>query len=152
MGLLKIAFVLITVTAIVACAVYYTNSLMAKTLNEPFEKHDSNDAAAGADGDGKKKTRIVLFHAEWCGHCVTYIKSGVFMDTYRDKVMTDAQFENVEFVMYDADTHKAMLAKYNVRSFPTIVALDPSGKLIDTFAGDRTDPADLIRFAQSAIA
>lgn len=159
MGLIKVAFIVLLIATIVGCGVYYMNSIVIPSPQVSLERAEFADPSdtpkkAGSDAgssDGGGGVRIALFHAEWCGHCVTYIKSNVFMNTYNTRIATDAQFENVSYVMYDADTNKELVKKYNIHGFPTIVALDSSGRLIDTFAGDRNNSDELLRFTQKAL-
>lgn len=90
------------------------------------------------------KVRVCLFYATWCGHCERYLKSGIFEDTYKQ---IQAKNPNIVFEKIDYDENKNLASKYGVNSFPTIVAIDSSGKKLENFKGDRNNPDDLMQFA-----
>ena len=61
---------------------------------------------------GGNKTKVILFKADWCGHCKTF------------KPIWDAvikQYDNLDFTVYDADKDKDSLTKYNIEGFPTVI-------------------------------
>lgn len=61
---------------------------------------------------GGKKTKVMLFKAEWCGHCKSF------------KPIWDIvtkQYDNLDFVVYDSDKNVDDITKYNVSGFPTII-------------------------------
>ena len=87
--------------------------------------------------------KIVLVHATWCSHCVAYVKSGTFLRTFNEQVKGK---RNVEFEMLDYDKNKDVAEKYDINSFPTIIAVDGKGELLGKFEGDRNKPSDLVAF------
>ncbi len=61
---------------------------------------------------GGNKTQVILFKADWCGHCKTF------------KPIWDVvtkQYNNLEFIVYDADKDKDSLITYNIQGFPTVI-------------------------------
>lgn len=86
-------------------------------------------------------TKVLLFHATWCGHCKKYEQSGVFDKTSKNSP------NNVQFIKYDYDTNTELAGKYNIQAFPTIISVDGTGQIIDTFKGDIYDQNALIAFA-----
>ena len=78
-------------------------------------------------GGASKNNQLVLFKAEWCGHCKN------FKSTW-DKLQSELKNE-VEFVTYDADQHKEIMTKYNIQGFPTLI-LNAGNKAIE-YNGDR---------------
>ena len=92
------------------------------------------------------KLKICLYKATWCSHCNRYLQSHVFEDTY-DSVK--GKYNDVVFVTYDFDENKKLAEKYNVNSFPTIIAVDKNGNLLDTFEGDRNNKDELMRFVEA---
>ena len=63
-------------------------------------------------GGGDNDIEVLLFKAEWCGHCKR------FKSTW-DKLKEN--FSNkYKFIAYDADNDKDIIEKYNVQGFPTI--------------------------------
>lgn len=91
------------------------------------------------------KLQIALFKAEWCGHCRTFLKSNVFDDAY---AKAKDQYPGVVFVTYDFDSNKELASKYNVNSFPTIIAIDGDGNYLTKFNGDRTSTDELVKFVK----
>lgn len=89
-------------------------------------------------------TKVLLFYAIWCGHCQKYEKSGVFESCSKNAP------NNVKFIKYDYDKNTELAGKYDVQAFPTVISVDGTGKLIDTFKGDIYDEAALIAFAKEA--
>ncbi len=89
---------------------------------------------------------VVLIHADWCGHCVKYLNSGVF-----DNV-AEAYDGKVVFDKWEHSKCKDKLGKYGVSGFPTIIAInaDTGDKLMD-FHGDRSNQEDLKKFAEQAL-
>lgn len=90
------------------------------------------------------KLKVLLIHAEWCGHCKNYRtptnKFLAFYDQLKDK------YPGVVFEEIDCDQHKDLVAKYNVKGYPTIIAVKPDGTLLSDFIGDRNKLADLDDF------
>lgn len=89
--------------------------------------------------------RILLVHATWCSHCKTYIRSGTF-DTAYNEIKKNGKYQGVVFEKIDYDKNKDVAEKYDINSFPTIIAVDGNGKLLDKFSGDRDNKSDLVRF------
>jgi len=73
------------------------------------------------------KPKLVLFKAEWCGHCSRFKPT---WEELKNKIT------NVDFVTYDADSNQSELSTYNVEGFPTII-LDNNNKKIE-YNGDRS--------------
>ena len=79
-------------------------------------------------GGGSEKTQIILFKADWCGHCKT------FKPTWE---ALSKQYNNkYEFIIYDADKQTDKFKEYKVESFPTIIA--KKGEQRMNYEGDRS--------------
>ena len=72
-------------------------------------------------GGSENKVNLILFKAEWCGHCQN------FKPTWES---LQKNLNNVNFVTYDADSNENEMQKYNVEGFPTIM-LEKDQKLIE---------------------
>lgn len=130
-------FVLVVVAAAVFMAYKDIRSSMPKVdggLSENFE-------------EGKLK--ICLYKATWCGHCTKYLQSGVFDSTY-ESIKGKPEYADVVFATIDFDENKDSAEKYNVNSFPSIIAIDKQGNLISRFEGDRYKSEELIKFVDES--
>ena len=92
--------------------------------------------------------KIALFKADFCGHCKDYLRSNVFEDTYTTIKGKD-NFRGVVFVTYDYDQNKQLAEQYNIESFPSIIAIDGAGNMLNTFDGDRYNKEDLVKFVEA---
>lgn len=96
-------------------------------------------------------TRICLFYATWCPHCEKYLnhpdKPFDRASTLAKKSLTSVVFEKIDY-----DQNKNLADKYDVNSFPSIIAIGPDGKKIADFEGNRLDPKQLVKFAQKVSA
>jgi thiol-disulfide isomerase/thioredoxin len=91
------------------------------------------------------KLKICLYKAEWCGHCRELLKAGTFNSAY-ESIKDKPEYKDVVFVTYDFDENKALAEKYNINSFPSIIAVDKDGNLLNNFEGNRNSKDDLIKF------
>ena len=83
--------------------------------------HDLNAALAQAKATGRKV--LIDFEATWCGPCKT-------MDEW---IWTDAEVaarlsDGFVGVKLDGDTEKALVTRFNVGGYPTMIVLDAAGK------------------------
>jgi protein disulfide-isomerase A6 len=63
-------------------------------------------------GGSNSKAKIILFKANWCIHCQTFLPEWKKLQ---------AKYENkYEFITYDSDAHKEIASKYDVQGYPTI--------------------------------
>ena len=86
------------------------------------------------------KPKIMLFYATWCKHCENFLKSGKWEEYVHDH-------PDVEFSTHDYDKESKLCDKYNVNSFPTIVA-EHEGKVYK-FEGDRTNTEHMKKFVEA---
>jgi thiol-disulfide isomerase/thioredoxin len=81
-------------------------------------------------GGGDKKIDIMLFKADWCGHCKH------FKPTW-EKISTSNKYNNkFNFIMFDADTQSDKFTEYKVDAFPTILIKD--GNIVKPYEEDRS--------------
>lgn len=125
------------VLAILVLAAYMAYVDVAKLWKAGSSKREGFSA--------EPKLKICLYKASWCSHCTDYLKSNVFENTYMD---VKGKHSDVVFATIDFDENKALAEKYNIDSFPSIIAVDANGKLLDTFDGDRYKKEDLVRFVE----
>ena len=95
-----------------------------------------------------RKLTVMLFHATWCPHCVNYINSGKWE---KSEKAAKSSFKAVEFEKHDFDKmDKAKANKYDVKSFPTILAEDSNGRIY-RFQGNRDLEQHIVKFVSSAL-
>lgn len=127
---------LIVIILFVSYAVYFIYRQFKK--NMPLEKFS------------EPKLKIVLFYAVWCPHCEDYLSSKVFSSTY-EELKKNPKYASVVFEELDYDKNKSVANKYNVSSFPSIIAVSSEERLIDTFNGDRYDRDVLKAFVDKSL-
>lgn len=127
------AFVLV----ILAYAVYMAYVDIMKNMPKRVESFE------------EPKVKICLYKATWCSHCTNYLKSKVFEDTYAS-IKDKSEYKDVVFATYDYDENKKLAEKYNINSFPSIIAVDSEGNYIDKFSGDRSNKDDIISFVDKS--
>jgi thiol-disulfide isomerase/thioredoxin len=88
-------------------------------------------------GGGDDKIKLMLFKADWCGHCKQ------FKPTWEN--ISKAYESKFNFIVYDADTQKEKFEEYKVDAFPTILAKKDNN--IITYKGERSIH-DLTNFLQ----
>jgi protein disulfide-isomerase-like protein len=113
----------------------YTNlckSLKEKSLIK-FDSNDINDNAFNMSGGGilDKNDKLVLFKAEWCGHCKKFVP---IWDNLKQKYENNS---NIELVTFDSDKNKLEQLLYKIEGFPTLI-LNKKGKHIE-YTGKRTE-------------
>lgn len=76
----------------------------------------------------KSEKKIVYFYMEGCGHCEDFTP---IWDNFK-------KTSPIPAYKIEATADDAMLKKYNISGFPTIVLLDGKNDLIKTLNGERT--------------
>mgnify|MGYP003387377314 CR=1 FL=1 len=97
--------------------------------NTLFKKHN----IANLDSSNLKnytKNSIILFYADWCGHCKDFIPQYVKMPNQIRKVNFAAVDGNLE-------RNKSVLQKYNIEGFPTMLHFNSNGSYKE-YNGNRT--------------
>lgn len=74
-----------------------------------------------------EKPELILFKAEWCGHCRSFKQTWNALENH---------LTNVNFRTIDADKDEDELKKFNVEGFPTLMLKNKKG--IIEFNGDRS--------------
>lgn len=74
---------------------------------------------------------VILFKAEWCGHCTQFI------DTWQT-LQKNIKNPNIKFTTYEQTNkkHKEEFTTYNVTGFPTIKI--KIGETVTEYTGDRS--------------
>jgi thiol-disulfide isomerase/thioredoxin len=94
--------------------------------------------------------RICLFYASWCPHCEKYLSHPAKpFDKAGD--LASKNLNGVVFEKIDYEQNKNLASKYDVNSFPSIIAISSDGKKISDFEGNRMNPDELVAFAKQAV-
>ena len=107
----------------------HLGSLRGSIEFEAFENFD----------DGSKKPCLVLFHANWCGHCKK-------MKPEWDKFKKDNNASNSGVIALDveSDENKEVINKHGIKGFPTIKFFPNGMNSSDeshSYSGQRTSSA-----------
>ena len=89
--------------------------------------------------DGKKA--LVLFYAEWCGHCKTFMPQWDEISKEINKSESGVTLLKIE--CGDAsnnEKHAEIMKKYSIGGYPTIFFFDESGNYSE-YEGDRSKEA-----------
>lgn len=95
------------------------------------------------------KLKVMLFHASWCPHCVTYLAKRVFPDKLEASLKAN-NINGVKLESFEYDSNKALAERFGVNSFPSIVAVNASGKQTP-FKGNRESVDELVAFIKKAL-
>jgi thiol-disulfide isomerase/thioredoxin len=77
----------------------------------------------------KGRKSLLLLHMEGCGHCKKLMPEwDKFTQMNNTSIVTTA---------VEKDDDRALVKRYGVEGFPTILLLDSNGKKLDTYDGDR---------------
>jgi protein disulfide-isomerase A6 len=86
----------------------------------------------------KKSPTLMLFHADWCGHCQN------FMPNF-DKFSNNINKSKLNILKFNADTDQNTIKSFNINGFPTVLLHDPNSKRFIQYTGDRSI-TDLVKF------
>lgn len=110
---------------------YYSKYLKYKAKYiELKQKQEMKRVQAGGG-----KIDVMLFKAEWCGHCKN------FKPTWNK--LEELYGKKYNFITYDADKNEKEIAQWEIRGFPTLMI--KNGKEAVEYRGSR-DIDSLINF------
>ena len=82
---------------------------MDKYINLKNQITSENQEQTG----GAEKKDVILFKAEWCGHCIGFKKDWEKLQNKNKK--------KYNFITYDSDKNKKELESWGIQGFPTII-------------------------------
>jgi len=118
--------------------------LILHFLPKIFKKEGFESTPAALDGDIKEGKKLVMFYADWCGHCKN-IKPA--WDSAAKKVNGEENKMVKINVGGDDPEQKKVSKKYGIDGFPTIQVFNNGSKSED-YSGGRSEE-DLVKFVQS---
>lgn len=86
----------------------YKNKYLKYKLKYLSLKRLSNNQKGGSN----EKPQLMLFKAEWCGHCRNFKSSWEALKQH---------VPEVDFVTFDADSNELEMQQYGVQAFPTLM-------------------------------
>jgi len=109
---------------LVLCVAYY---LYNEHLSKQTEKYTDDN-----------KVNVMLFHADWCGHCKEFMP---VWKEFKDHIIKDKDdYSNVKALDFESGKDPKVMKKYNVKGFPTIKIVDKHGNVND-YKGERSKDA-----------
>ena len=88
------------------------------------------------DGKGGAKDKLLIFKADWCGHCQRAAPE--FEKLQQASPLRLSNGRHVDVEVMDADKDKEKLKSYDVRGFPSIfIQRGDSGERME-YPGERT--------------
>ncbi len=102
--------------------------VLQKEYNELLKIKKTKGMRGGSGVQADNKITIMLFKADWCGHCKN------FKPTW-DKV-SEIYNKKYNFIVYDADKQREKFEEYKVEAFPTILV--KNGAQTIPYDGDRS--------------
>lgn len=117
-----------TIVILIILAVVYF--VYKSYLKEGFES-----SASTFENDLTNDTKLVLFYADWCGHCKEF--KPIWNNTC-DEINTNNKKIMISVNVGEQDSDSSRLSeKYGVDGFPTVVIFS-NGKKSGTYDGPRT--------------
>jgi thioredoxin-related protein/tetratricopeptide (TPR) repeat protein len=122
----------------VVAALFSSVSLLTPSLGRCEEGLWQTDfTAAKAEAKSQKKLLLVDFTgSDWCGWCIKLHKEVFDKDTFKEAapknfVLVELDFPHKKKLAPELKEQNDKLAKeYNVQGFPTVLLLDPEGKVV----------------------
>ena len=108
---------------VIAAIVYYVYTVVY--LRDKKEKAFKDVANANPAG---RSITIFMFHVDWCPHCKKALPEwSSFSDRYNNASLNGYRIEcrDVDCTKSDNPTIKNLVDKYNIKQYPTVVAVVP---------------------------
>jgi len=112
----------------IAVAYYYIYNYN----HEGFNSQDLTPASG--------EVNVVLFYADWCGHCKTF--KPIFNDAMtkldgKKSRNSDINGKTIRLTKVECDENPELGKKYNINGYPTVKILKDDGSVLD-YEGGRT--------------
>ena len=102
---------------------YKNKYLKLKTITDNIKSHQIDFQIGGGDDI----VELMLFKAEWCGHCKSFLPVWNTLEhKYKNKYT---------FTLYDSEKDTEVFKKWDINSYPTLI-INNKGKILD-YTGPR---------------
>lgn len=111
-------------------------------------------SAKGGIISSSLRPRVFLFTGpDWCPPCRTLDQKVILTSTWRSFAAKEVNFERIE-VPRDSgklgDADRTLLVVHGIRSFPTMVVIDPKGRELQRRSGGSDSPEEVIAWVRRA--
>ena len=126
----KSMFKALLVFIIVLLAITYFQNKGGEMPEEASSIWKTDYSEALKQAKEQDKPVLISFHTSWCGWCKK-MKS----DVYSDPAFYNYASAELIPVLLDGDKDTDLVAKYNIKGYPSYVILKPDGTVLKTFSG-----------------
>ena len=137
--------------AVAFAAAFAASTAMAALKTTPKGFTDDLDAALKRSADNGRTVLAVFSGSDWCIWCKLLegeiLSQDEFLKSATNKyelVFIDNPMDRDLLPESASRRNSQLTQKYGVRGFPTVLALDSSGKVLETFGYSRGGPAKYI--------
>lgn len=94
-----------------------------------FGKEGFEGSATDLENELAQQDSLVLFYAEWCGHCKSFMKEWDKLTTTMGDGSSNIKLIKVNCGDSDNPEHAEIMSKYSVQGYPTIKKISASGDI-----------------------
>ena len=125
-NLYKLIILITILIALYAFKKYFLQKEGFEATPETFETEIAN------------KNGLVLFYADWCGHCKSFMPQWDELSTEIDGKGGDIKIMKVNCGEPTKNSvHKGLMEKFDIKGYPTIKKIDSSGTVTE-YEGERS--------------
>lgn len=120
--------------AIAILLVVLISTYVYKTVYLPKKEQRKFQDVANASPTGREIT-VYMFHVDWCPHCKKAMPEwNMFRDQYNGKQVNGYRISCIDLDCTKADDPKikAAMDKYDIKQYPTVIALVPGANGTET--------------------
>ncbi len=117
---------------------YFEKYIKYKNKYIELQKTKASNQSGGSSNIDESKTNIILFKADWCGHCKAFKPT---WDEIKKKYSS-----KYNIVTFDANKNEDKIGDYGITGYPTIKIQNKD--TIVEYNGERTIN-DIIEFAKT---
>ena len=93
-----------------------------------LSKEGFQSSPENLENDVASQKSMVLFHADWCGHCKKFMPTWDALTNKWNDTQTDVKFMKVECGKpNENEAHAELMKKYDIKGYPTIIVFESGG-------------------------